>query len=111
MDLLFKTVLILLLILIILYNSDIKNKRELYENYANYTYTDNRKLTNYDKWKLFTKPFDQFCINEPPSCNKSDNNNQLNGYEVGCWCKNKKSVLTKENNYGIEYDPYIEFRG
>jgi hypothetical protein len=46
-------------------------------------------FTNYDKNKLFTKPWGEFCMPGPPSCDR----NLMEGPavdgvpKIGCWCK------------------------
>tara|TARA_Y100000389_G_scaffold192924_1_gene221110 strand:+ start:7007 stop:7312 length:306 start_codon:yes stop_codon:yes gene_type:complete len=47
-------------------------------------------FTPYDNKKLFTKPWSQFCISPPPSCNKNlpQRAGLLGNPAIGCNCKN-----------------------
>lgn len=68
-------------------------------------------FTNYSNSKLLVKPWDEFCVQDPPSCQNNDNFllTQRNP-PIGCWCKNQKATLAGNDCTDMEYDPFIEFR-
>ena len=58
-------------------------------SYFNKSLKEGVVFTPYDNKKLFTKPWDRFCINPPPSCNKNFfNGSELSGIPmIGCNCE------------------------
>lgn len=56
-------------------------------------------FTPYDNRMLFTKPWDQFCVNQPPSCSNNPLIRSIAGggdQEIGCWCDRMESILTPD---------------
>ena len=47
------------------------------------------KLTDYDKEKFFTKPWNKFCMFEPPSCRKDflEKPGMIGVFPIGCQCQ------------------------
>ena len=70
-------------------------------------------FTPYDNSTWFVKPWDNFCIQTPPSC-KKENINYLEvegNPQIGCWCNDKQKAPVLDNNCtDLEFDPFIEYR-
>lgn len=61
----------------------------------------------------YVKPWDKFCIQLPPSCQKKNiNTMQIDGKDsLGCWCNSDSNAPLLDNNpYDLEFDPYVEYR-
>lgn len=69
-------------------------------------------FTPYDNAKWFNKPWDQFCVQMPPSCQNTETSRLASGNpHIGCWCNNKKQAPLLDNNCtDLEFDPFIEYR-
>ena len=80
-------------------------------NISGFNIKEGVTFTPYDNSKLLTRPWDEFCVQTPPSCQK-DRSFLLVDREppIGCWCRDKKSVLDNPSCTDIHYDPFIEFR-
>lgn len=68
-------------------------------------------FTNYDNSKLITRPWDEFCIQTPPSCQNDKSFLLVDRQpQIGCLCRDKKSVLDTPKCTDINYDPFVEIR-
>ena len=70
-------------------------------------------FTPYDNAKWFNKPWNQFCVQTPPSCQKNNEyaNIAKGNPQIGCWCNDKQQAPLLDNNCtDIEFDPYIEYK-
>ena len=70
-------------------------------------------FTPYDNANWFNKPWDKFCIQTPPSCQKLsiDHPNIKGNPQIGCWCNNEQKAPQLDHNCtDIEFDPFIEYR-
>ena len=69
-------------------------------------------FTPYDNSKLFNKPWDKFCIQPPPSCQKDTMNAQdaHGNPPIGCWCSDQEAPLLDNDCTDLEFDPYVEYR-
>ena len=65
-------------------------------------------FTPYDNSKLITKPWDEFCLQTMPSC---ENNKSFllvdRNPPIGCWCRDKKSVLDNPSCTDINYNYFM----
>ena len=69
-------------------------------------------FTPYDNEKWFNKPWDKFCVQTPPSCQKNDNFLLVDrDPPIGCWCNDKQQApLLDSKCTDLEFDPFIEYR-
>lgn len=66
-------------------------------------------FTPYDNSKLFTRPWEKFCIPPPPSCNKNlmDGSAADGTPKIGCWCKDVADAGDLDTNcYDIDYSHF-----
>ena len=68
-------------------------------NYFNKSLQEGIVFTPYDNSKLFTKPWNNFCINPPPSCKKDFEFGPATAGSppIGCWCDGAGSAPELEN--------------
>lgn len=80
-------------------------------NVSGYKIKEGVTFTSYDNSKLITRPWDEFCVQNPPPCQKNRSFLLVNREPpIGCWCRDQKSVLDNKPCTDIHYDPFIEFR-
>ena len=80
-------------------------------NISGYKIKEGVTFTNYDNSKLITKPWDNFCLQNPPSCQEDSCFLMNKNFSpIGCWCNNQKSILDNPECSDINYDPFAEIR-
>ena len=70
-------------------------------------------FTRYDNEKLFDKPWDKFCAQTPPSCQKKNMYSlQVNGDPtIGCWCNDEQKAPALDNDCtDLDFNPFAEYR-
>ena len=71
-------------------------------------------FTPYDNRKLFTKPWNDFCIPTAPSCQKPflEKPGMIGVFPIGCGCKGigqaKSPPAISDNCYDIDHDHFYE---
>ena len=71
-------------------------------------------FTRYDNRKLFTKPWDNFCLPSAPSCQKPflEKPGMIGVFPVGCWCKgmgqSKSPPAVSEKCHAIDHNYFYD---
>lgn len=71
-------------------------------------------FTPYDNATWFNKPWDKFCIQTPPSCQRDNEYaKQVNGNPtIGCWCNDEQKAPDLDNDCtDLDFNPFIEYKG
>lgn len=80
-------------------------------NISGYKIKEGVIFTPYDNSKLINGAWNEFCVQTPPACQKNKSFLLIDRIpSIGCWCRDKKSLLDNTNCTDIHYDPFIEFR-
>jgi len=80
-------------------------------NISGFSLKEGVTFTPYDNTQLLNNHWDEFCINNPVPCDENKPSLLIDREpEIGCWCKNQKSIFNNQPCSDIYYDPFIEFR-